>query len=489
VNQGDALLQAIRDNPDDQAHRLVYADWLDERPDNESRLRAEFIRVQCALARVAEPLASWDDWAATAARVTDLRRREQELLRDHADAWSREVRPLVVECEFRRGFVEVVTMPPEQFLDVAERLFRLTPLRVVRFKSGGVGAHVFGRVFSSPHLERLSGLDFSRYPLIPHALVALLASRHTTGITRLVLSGCHLTAASARLIAAAPLLGQLTYLDLRRNNNLGREGMEALAQSRHLTRLRTLLIDGGPFFQPHEAEALTAALDGTTRPELLRVVLGLRQEVRRVLRGRGVAKVGARVRHAGRPEEVLGPLLRDPTQRTRAAAAQVAGALGDRAVPLLPALVQRLFESNATVRSAAAGALAGLLPALPEVLRRWLCILANPVRAAEDNLLTALDSAALPAAVREEFARLCVRRINWRLRHAGHEPSSAAPANPLTAEDALWAAAVQAEEAALRHAGPADDLPRIREAARARESAWLTARLLELLQRHVAEGR
>jgi uncharacterized protein (TIGR02996 family) len=50
----DAFLQAILDAPADDTPRLVYADWLEEhgQPD-----RGEFIRVQCALARLP------DGWA------------------------------------------------------------------------------------------------------------------------------------------------------------------------------------------------------------------------------------------------------------------------------------------------------------------------------------------------------------------------------------------------------------------------------------------
>jgi uncharacterized protein (TIGR02996 family) len=44
----DALLRAICENPDDDAPRLIYADWLDEHGDP---LQAEFIRTQIELAR------------------------------------------------------------------------------------------------------------------------------------------------------------------------------------------------------------------------------------------------------------------------------------------------------------------------------------------------------------------------------------------------------------------------------------------------------
>ncbi len=45
----EAFLEAIIGRPDDDGPRLAYADWLDERGD---AARAEFIRVQIALARL-----------------------------------------------------------------------------------------------------------------------------------------------------------------------------------------------------------------------------------------------------------------------------------------------------------------------------------------------------------------------------------------------------------------------------------------------------
>ena len=47
----NAFLQAVLADPEDDAPRLIYADWLDEQGEGE---RAEFIRVQCALARMDE---------------------------------------------------------------------------------------------------------------------------------------------------------------------------------------------------------------------------------------------------------------------------------------------------------------------------------------------------------------------------------------------------------------------------------------------------
>ena len=43
MNEREALLKAVCENPDDDTPRLVFADWLQENGEEE---RAEFIRVQ-----------------------------------------------------------------------------------------------------------------------------------------------------------------------------------------------------------------------------------------------------------------------------------------------------------------------------------------------------------------------------------------------------------------------------------------------------------
>jgi uncharacterized protein (TIGR02996 family) len=48
----DAFLQSIREHPEDDTPRLIFADWLDEHDNGKNGYapRAEFIRVQCELA-------------------------------------------------------------------------------------------------------------------------------------------------------------------------------------------------------------------------------------------------------------------------------------------------------------------------------------------------------------------------------------------------------------------------------------------------------
>ncbi len=104
----EQLERQIHDNPDDDAPRLIYADWLEEngKPD-----RAEFIRVQIALA--IETLSPDERKGLTA--------REKQLLLQHHTEWLGELAPFLVnakdmigyfarepKCQFRRGFLEVL---------------------------------------------------------------------------------------------------------------------------------------------------------------------------------------------------------------------------------------------------------------------------------------------------------------------------------------------------------------------------------------------
>src|SRR4029078_6739128 len=77
--------------PDDDAPRLVYADWLEERGDP----RGTFVRVQCALARL----------PADHPRRRELEQVEDSLFQSHGAAWAHGVAGRVSGFKFHRGFV------------------------------------------------------------------------------------------------------------------------------------------------------------------------------------------------------------------------------------------------------------------------------------------------------------------------------------------------------------------------------------------------
>jgi len=68
MTEREALLAAICEHPDDDTPRLVFADWLDENGEPE---RAEFIRLQCEVAR----LAADDQRAGLIDRETELQKK------------------------------------------------------------------------------------------------------------------------------------------------------------------------------------------------------------------------------------------------------------------------------------------------------------------------------------------------------------------------------------------------------------------------------
>jgi uncharacterized protein (TIGR02996 family) len=87
MSDAAALLAAIRAAPDDDAPRLIYADWLDEHGQPE---RAEFIRVQIELDRN---------------ESTKLRLRESDLLAEHHDAFAGALAAPGLRFRFERGFI------------------------------------------------------------------------------------------------------------------------------------------------------------------------------------------------------------------------------------------------------------------------------------------------------------------------------------------------------------------------------------------------
>jgi uncharacterized protein (TIGR02996 family) len=114
----EAFLGAIAEAPEDDLPRLAYADWLDEHGDPD---RAEFIRVQCELARL-EP---------SDPRREPLSERERVLLNAQGAKWTACLGPLAgtVRWLFRRGMLEEVGIEEGTGNDELWRLRFLPALR------------------------------------------------------------------------------------------------------------------------------------------------------------------------------------------------------------------------------------------------------------------------------------------------------------------------------------------------------------------------
>jgi len=122
----ESFVTAIADQPGDDTHRLVFADWLDDHGDAD---RAAYVRAACAAATKR---------AGTAARA-DFLDRADELLGRHEADWLGEWADRLLTWEFRRGFLHAVRMTATTFLRHGEDLFRREPVgRVELVNDDGV---------------------------------------------------------------------------------------------------------------------------------------------------------------------------------------------------------------------------------------------------------------------------------------------------------------------------------------------------------------
>jgi uncharacterized protein (TIGR02996 family) len=299
VNEREALLRAVCENPDDDTPRLVFADWLDEHDEPE---RAEFIRVQIKIAR------GTDD--------PKLKQREQELLAAHRAAWSEPFRQFEVEgssrqlifgVHFQRGFVHTISANDEElrFVANAPALFQLAPIERVNLiykaqhedltrcpellqlkelmitRGEGYEAAEIAALCRSKYLSNIVRLDLiadddnghlddegietlsraKTLPALRHLDISsnwcnwqfddswvgiLTRGKLITQLESLRLRGTWLTDVGVQTLARSKRIGSLSHLDLS-NNRIGDEGLRALAQSRTLTRLTTLDLRGNGY--------------------------------------------------------------------------------------------------------------------------------------------------------------------------------------------------------------------------------------------------
>ncbi len=172
MTDGDALLRAICENPDDDTPRLIYADWLDEhgKPDY-----AEFIRVQCK-AEVHDTigLLQHDD-----PEFIELYERYQTLQKEADRFVPIALQPYTHGYLMRRGFVSQLRMSTNVFLRHIDPLeFRtLAPIRQYQFYD--IHPRSADELAASEKLAAVSGFDFSRRcEISPDIMRTLLTSPH-----------------------------------------------------------------------------------------------------------------------------------------------------------------------------------------------------------------------------------------------------------------------------------------------------------------------
>jgi len=245
VEEND-LRAAIFANPDDDAPRRVYADWLLERGDP----RGEFILIQCMLGRTLSargPLhrnhpagRTVRPVAADPAAIPRLELREQALLREHQKKWILPIRKYVNSWFWERGFVSRVDVNIKKFVAHAGAILDFTPLvavyamgctpqgvrqfaelprvgslRSLTFCMQRIGARE-AEIFRSSRFANLRELTLQQNPLGDDAVRVLAGSTTLSALRMLDLSFSEdkITSRGVESLAAAEFFPRLTHLDL-----------------------------------------------------------------------------------------------------------------------------------------------------------------------------------------------------------------------------------------------------------------------------------
>ena len=256
-----SLLDAVIADPDDDSVRLVYADWLQDRGPL-AAARGELIAVQCALARLDDPV-----------EHNRLKARDFELVERHGNVWCAhaglgDVRnnwyPSAWAADFQRGFLETVEMPAAAYTSVVMRLFALEPVRALilvgrqpdgarrlaesiylrRLRSFGLRrsflpADILARLVSSPMFGALDRLDIEHQTIDLHTVDAI----GRMAVRELSLRSAGLDLAAIDALLRTPLASRVEVLVLD-DNPIGNEGALSLARAPELGMVRRLSLSG-----------------------------------------------------------------------------------------------------------------------------------------------------------------------------------------------------------------------------------------------------
>jgi uncharacterized protein (TIGR02996 family) len=231
----DALLAEVLAQPDDDAPRLILADWLTERGDP----RGELIAVQCALAR-----------PQIREKAQELQKRELDLLREHGAAWVTDhgLDPVRVTATrrhdaverargatlmFHRGFADELKTTAADFVPASDTLTR-TPLRRLVL-TDATSDQVLAVARANP-IATLTTLRLRDCSLPAPALAGLAGSALAAPAAELAFHRCELEDLGALAGAPLPALRNLE-LDECRAGHLDRLAAAPWLPTLHAFRL------------------------------------------------------------------------------------------------------------------------------------------------------------------------------------------------------------------------------------------------------------
>lgn len=258
----EPFLAAIRADPADDAPRLIYADWLEERGED---LRANLIRMQIAAAQ--------DERFGVVDEVIHQRMRKLEakvkkiIFKGMPARWKK-------TAHFERGFIGHLEATPKDFLraggallarevvgllDVyaaqndaiaellkSKSLLHLQSLAIHHGQLENEGAFL---VAQAKNLANLRELNLTANYIRTEGIERLAASPHLSNLRSLILKYNDAYERGAKALAESPALQHLETLDIG-CNEIGPTGLQHLVHAPFARRLTTLKVQGNPGYEP-----------------------------------------------------------------------------------------------------------------------------------------------------------------------------------------------------------------------------------------------
>lgn len=256
-----AFLAAIRANPEDDAPRLVYADWLEEQGGASNEARAEYIRLSIQHATHYPEM--W--WSKEKA---DAQKRACELFAKYSREWFPQLygRKNILRGGraypgMHRGFPHSLYADAYKLLEAGERVMEAAPITEFEFRDTSDSA--VRRLKYAPWVRGIRVLNLSGYDIPPTDWSPLADCPHLTEMVELNLCGGRILPDGAARIAAANLFPKLERLDL--GGKVGDQALAKLFGGAAFTGLKelTLSADRGTFtLKGVEAVAKSKALAG-----------------------------------------------------------------------------------------------------------------------------------------------------------------------------------------------------------------------------------
>jgi uncharacterized protein (TIGR02996 family) len=197
-----SLLQSVLGNPDQDIPRLAYADACASSGDE---VLARFIRLQIDAFR--KRRAGHSDAYLPSSEARDLSDK-------YGDGWAGPIRDRVQWLNFHRGFVEEIKIDAQRFLETADELYKMAPIRKLWLT--GVKP-VFEHLMQSPHLKRIVALCLEFQQLADADVKVLAMSPNLGKLALLGLRGNDVTVAGVEILAASTTLPSLKQVDFTGN--------------------------------------------------------------------------------------------------------------------------------------------------------------------------------------------------------------------------------------------------------------------------------